>query len=278
MIHSPMTRDARSPFAMISIRRITKRFGELTAVNDLSLEIAAGEFFAFLGPNAAGKTTTIKMLAGLLRPTEGEIRIGGFDLQREPEKAKSLMAYVPDFPFLYDKLTAREFMQFVGDIFQMEREQIASRTEELFEKFHLGDYRGELTENLSHGTRQRLVIASALLHDPRVLVIDEPMVGLDPTHARIVKQEFRARSQAGMTIFLSTHQLAVAEELADRIGIIHRGRLIALGTVAELRQQAAEKGALENVFLSLIDAEEEEIQASRRKAPETSRDTSHREP
>ena len=187
------------------------------------LDVAPGEFFAFLGPNAAGKTTTIRMLTGLLKPTAGEIHIGGHHLLTQPEKAKALMAYVPDFPFLYDKLTAAEFMQFVGDIFRMERSTVARRTGELFEKFHLSDYYHELTENLSHGTRQRLVIASALLHDPAVFIIDEPMVGLDPTHARIVKQEFRERARAGMTLFLSTHQLSVAEEMADRIGIIHYG-------------------------------------------------------
>jgi ABC-2 type transport system ATP-binding protein len=241
---------------MISIRALGKHFGQLQAVDQLDLEIARGEFFAFLGPNAAGKTTTIRMLTGLLRPTTGEVRVGGFDMHREPEKAKALLAYVPDFPFLYDKLTAEEFMQFVGDIFRMDRPVIARRTGELFERFHLTAYRHELTENLSHGTKQRLVIASALLHAPEVLVIDEPMVGLDPMHARIVKQEFRERSRAGMTIFLSTHQLSVAEEVADRIGIIHHGRLIALGTVEELRQQSGEGGPLEKVFLTLIDAEE----------------------
>lgn len=241
---------------MISVRSVTKNYGDLTAVAGLDLEIAQGEFFAFLGPNAAGKTTTIKMLAGLLRPTAGAVFIGGYDMQREPEKAKALLAYVPDFPFLYDKLTASEFMQFVGDIFRLERAVIAQRTGALFEKFHLDEYYHELTENLSHGTRQRLVIASALLHDPKVFVIDEPMVGLDPMHARIVKQEFRERVQAGMTMFLSTHQLSVAEEIADRIGIIHHGKLIALGTVPELRTQAHEAGALESVFLSLIDQEE----------------------
>ncbi len=241
---------------MVFTQSLTKCFGGLTAVDGLSLDIKQGEFFAFLGPNAAGKTTTIKMLTGLLRPTSGEVRICGFDMQREPEKAKAQLAYVPDFPFLYDKLTAREFMQFVGDIFQIDRKVTMHRTEELFEKFHLTDYNHEIAENLSHGTRQRLVIASALLHEPKVLVIDEPMVGLDPTHARIVKQEFRARSQAGMTIFLSTHQLSVAEEVADRIGIINRGKLIALGTVDELRSQTHESGALEKIFLSLIDAEE----------------------
>ena len=175
---------------------------------------------------------------------------------REPGKAKELLAYVPDFPFVYDKLTAMEFMQFVGDIYRLDRPLIARRTDELFDKFHLDEYRHELTENLSHGTRQRLVIASALLHDPKVLVIDEPMVGLDPMHARIVKQELKERARAGTTMFLSTHQLSVAEEVADRVGIIHHGKLIALGTVAELRAQAHETGALEKVFLSLVDQEE----------------------
>ncbi len=241
---------------MIEARSLSKHFGALRAVDEIDLEIEAGEFFAFLGPNAAGKTTTIRMLTGLLRPTAGTVRIGGYDILREPEKAKALLAYVPDFPFLYDKLTAQEFMRFVGDIFRIERSMTAARTQELFEKFHLDEYRHELTENLSHGTRQRLVIASALLHEPRVFVIDEPMVGLDPTHARIVKQELRARCQAGMTLFLSTHQLSVAEEVADRIGIIHCGRIIACGTVEELRRQSGEDGALEKVFLSLIDQEE----------------------
>jgi len=247
---------SRYTSAVISVRALCKNYGQLVAVEGLDLEIPQGEFFAFLGPNAAGKTTTIKMLAGLLSPTSGQVAIGGFDMRREPEKAKALLAYVPDFPFLYDKLSAAEFMQFVGDIFRLERKVIAERTGELFEKFHLGEYYHELTENLSHGTRQRLVIASALLHDPKVLVIDEPMVGLDPMHARIVKQEFRERVQAGMTMFLSTHQLSVAEEVADRIGIIHHGKLIALGSVADLRAQAHEAGALEKVFLCLIDQEE----------------------
>ena len=241
---------------MISIRGLSKHFGDLRAVEGLDLEVSQGEFFAFLGPNGAGKTTTIKMLAGLLKPTGGSALVGGFDIQKEPEKAKAQLAYVPDFPFTYDKLTCIEFMNFVGDIFGIATADVDSRTDALFEKLHLHDYRHELTENLSHGTRQRLVISSALLHEPSVLVIDEPMVGLDPMHARIVKDEFRARASAGMTIFLSTHQLAVAEELADRIGIIHQGRLIALGTVAELRAASTDKGALESIFLSLVDAEE----------------------
>lgn len=241
---------------MISLRSLTKTFGALTAVDGLDLEIPQGEFFAFLGPNAAGKTTTIKMIVGLLKPTSGSVIVGGLDMSREPARAKAQLAYVPDFPFLYDKLTASEFMQFVGALYSMERSVLEERTHELFETFHLTDYYHELAENLSHGTRQRLVIASALLHDPKIFVIDEPMVGLDPMHARVVKQVFRERAKAGMTIFLSTHQLAVAEEVADRIGIIHEGRLIALGTVGELRAQTHEQGGLEKVFLSLIDAAE----------------------
>jgi ABC-2 type transport system ATP-binding protein len=242
---------------MIQTRGLSKKFGALTAVESLDLDVQQGEFFAFLGPNGAGKTTTIKMLAGLLKPSAGSASVAGFDVQKKPEEAKARLAYVPDFPYTYDKLSAVEFMQFVGDIFGLEPRVIEERMESLFDRFHLHDYRHELTENLSHGTRQRLVISSALLHDPKVLVIDEPMVGLDPMHARIVKDEFKERSRAGMTIFLSTHQLSVAEELADRVGIIHAGRLIALGTVEELRALSVAKGGLENVFLSLVDAEEQ---------------------
>lgn len=241
---------------MIQITHLSKHFGRLKAVDDLNLDIRQGEFFAFLGPNAAGKTTTIKMLTGLLRPTGGSCRIGGFDVQESPEAAKSVLSYVPDFPFLYDKLTAREFMQFVGDLFNMERALVAKRTDELFDKFGLDPFYHEITENLSHGTRQRLVISSALLHDPKVIIIDEPMVGLDPMHARIVKDELKERSRNGTTIFLSTHTLSVAEEMADRIGIINHGQLTALGTVEELRRQSAESGALEKVFLAIVDGEQ----------------------
>jgi len=237
---------------MITATKLTKHFGKLKAVDELDLEIAQGEFFCFLGPNAAGKTTTIKMLTGLIRPTSGSCAIGGHDVQSEPEAAKAILAYVPDFPFLYDKLTAREFMQFVGNLFNLDEKTASQRTGELFEKFHLEPSANELTENLSHGTRQRLALASALLHEPRVLIIDEPMVGLDPMHARIVKDELKARSRRGTTIFLSTHTLSVAEEMADRIGIINNGRLIALGAVEELKKQASRGGSLENVFLEIV--------------------------
>ncbi len=237
---------------MIRTRQLTKRFGALTAVDSLDLEIAQGEFFCFLGPNGAGKTTTIKMLAGLLRPTAGAVEVAGFDMLRKPLAAKAAISYVPDFPFLYDKLTASEFFRFVGGIFDMEPGVVEERRETLFSQLHLIETAGEPIESLSHGTRQRLVIASALLHDPRVLIIDEPMVGLDPAHARIVKDEFKRRSRAGMTVFLSTHTLSVAEEMADRVGIIRRGRLAACGTVAELRTASQQEGALEQVFLSVV--------------------------
>lgn len=242
---------------MIQAHQLRKSFGSLTAVEGLDLDVTQGEFFAFLGPNAAGKTTTIKMLTGLLKPSGGSATVAGFDIQKNPTEAKRLISYVPDFPFLYDKLTPREFLRFVGELYEMDKGDIGTRGDALFEQFHLGEYHNELIENLSHGTRQRVAIAAALLHDPQVLIIDEPMVGLDPMHARIVKDEFKARSRAGCTIFLSTHTLSVAEEMADRIGIIHHGRLIALGTVDELRRQNVEAGGvLEKIFLSLIDADE----------------------
>jgi ABC-2 type transport system ATP-binding protein len=238
---------------MIEIEQLTKDFGNLRAVDHLNLSLPQGEFFAFLGPNGAGKTTTIKMLAGLLRPTEGRAVICGHDIQKEPEAAKAKISYVPDFPFLYEKLTPAEFMRFTGELFEMDRGTITRDTAALFEKLHLEEHAHRQIEGLSHGTRQRVVLASALLHRPKALIIDEPMVGLDPTHARIVKDELKERSRNGVPIFLSTHTLSVAEEIADRVGIISKGRLIALGTVEELRMQSARSGALENVFLKLIE-------------------------
>ncbi|HZO84535.1 MAG TPA: ABC transporter ATP-binding protein [Verrucomicrobiae bacterium] len=236
---------------MIELIRIVKKFGDLVAVNDLSLNVARGEFFAVLGPNAAGKTTTIKVLTGLIKATSGSAKVGGFDVQQQPLEARKLMAYVPDFPFLYEKLTPWEFIRFTGQLFGMQDSVIRANGEELIARFNLEQYVNKGIEGLSHGTRQRVAIVSALLHDPQVFVIDEPMVGLDPQHTRIVKDILKERSRAGMTIFLSTHQLSVAEELADRIGIIHKGRLIAVGTPDDLRKQSGETGALEQVFLNL---------------------------
>ena len=236
---------------MIELIHIVKKFGDLVAVNDLSLTVGRGEFFAVLGPNAAGKTTTIKVVTGLIKASSGAAKVGGFDVQEQPLEARKIMAYVPDFPFLYDKLTPWEFFRFTGQLFGMADEVIRTQGEELIARFNLEQYVNKSIEGLSHGTRQRVAIVSALLHDPQVFVIDEPMVGLDPQHARIVKDTLKERSRAGMTVFLSTHQLSVAEELADRIGIIHKGRLIAVGTPDELRRQSGEAGALEQVFLSL---------------------------
>jgi ABC-2 type transport system ATP-binding protein len=236
---------------MIDLSHITKKFGELVAVNDLSLQVGQGEFYAVLGPNAAGKTTTIKILTGLIKPTAGRALLAGFDVQRHPLEIRKRLAYVPDFPFLYDKLTPWEFLRFTGQIFRMEEARILRQGQELVERFNLGAYVNKPIEGLSHGTRQRVALVSALLHDPAVLVIDEPMVGLDPHHSRVVKDVLKERSRAGVTIFLSTHQLTVAEELADRIGIIHQGRLIAEGTPQELRRQSGAEGPLEQTFLAL---------------------------
>src|ERR1035437_379198 len=241
--------------AMIQLDHLIKKFGDLTAVNDVSLKIGRGEFFAMLGPNAAGKTTTIKLLTGLMKPTSGCARIAGFDIQAQPLEARRRMAYVPDFPFLYDKLTAWEFFRFTGQLFQLDAARIKKNAQELVARFHLGEFADRALEGLSHGTRQRVAIVSALLHDPEVFVIDEPMVGLDPQHGRIVKDVLKERSLAGMTVLVSTHQLSIAEEMADRIGIIHDGKLIAVGNRDELRRQSGRSGQLEEIFLSLTAGE-----------------------
>ena len=236
---------------MIELVHLVKKFGGLVAVNDVTLAIPRGEFFAMLGPNAAGKTTTLKILAGLMKPTAGCARVCGFDAQAEPIEARRRLAYVPDFPFLYDKLTAWEFFRFTGQLFGMTDAQIEMNGRELIARFHLADFANLPLESLSHGTRQRVAIVSALLHQPEVFVIDEPMVGLDPQHARVVKDVFKERSRAGMTVLMSTHELSVAEEMADRIGIILGGKLIAVGTRDELRKLSGTSGPLEDVFLTL---------------------------
>ncbi len=240
---------------MIELIHLVKKFGELVAVNDLSLTVGRGEFFAVLGPNAAGKTTTIKILTGLIKPTSGQARIAGFDVQTQSMEARRRLAYVPDFPFLYDKLTPWEFFRFTGQLFQMPEERIQAAGRELIERFNLEPYVSQPIEGLSHGTRQRVAIVSALMHDPEVFVIDEPMIGLDPQHARVVKDLLKERSLAGMTVLVSTHQLSVAEEMADRVGIVHQGRLVAVGTPEELRQQSGASGALEQAFLALTSSE-----------------------
>lgn len=240
---------------MIRTEDLTKHFGETVAVDRLSLEIPKGEFFAFLGPNGAGKTTTIRMITGLLRPSRGSVRIAGHDVRHAPEDAKRHVGYIPDRPFLYEKLTAREYLRFVAHLYRVPPSAAEPRINEWLETFSLTDRAEEFIESYSHGMRQKLVFAAAFLHQPDVYIIDEPMVGLDPAGARLVKNLLKKETTNGRTVFLSTHTLSVAEELADRIGIIHRGRLAAIGTLEELRRQArAAHLGLEELFLLLTDA------------------------
>ena len=248
---------------MIELTHLVKEFGDLTAVDDLSLTVGKGEFFAVLGPNAAGKTTTIKMLVGLIAPTTGTAKVCGYDVQTEPIEVRKRLAYVPDFPFLYDKLTPWEFLRFTGQLFHMSEKDIETRTRDLIPRFSLEPYLRKNIESLSHGTRQRIAIVSALMHNPEVFVLDEPMVGLDPHHQYILKEVLKERAAEGMTVFLSTHQLSVAEEVADRIGIVHMGKLVAVGTEEELHNLGGEDNAeLEATFLALT-REESDVAVQR---------------
>ena len=241
---------------MIELQNLVKEFGDLTAVDDLSLTVPTGEFFVVLGPNAAGKTTTIKMLVGLITPTRGQVKVCGLDVQRDPMEVRRRLAYVPDFPFLYDKLTPWEFFRFTGQLFHMSEEKIQRQTRELIPRFNLKPYLDKRIESLSHGTRQRIAIVSALMHEPEVFVLDEPMVGLDPHHQYVLKEVLKQCAQAGMSIFLSTHQLSVAEDVADRVGIIHMGKLVAVGTNEELAAMGGQGNpALEETFLALTQEE-----------------------
>jgi len=234
---------------MIEVRQVTKTFGRKRAVDRLDLEVRAGELFAFLGPNGAGKTTTMKMVCGLLAPSVGEVRVGG--VSASSQQARQLIAYVPDQPYLYEKLTGREFLRFVVAMYGLEPRRAARRTAELIATFEMDDYIDELCEGYSQGMKQRVVFASALVHDPRVLVVDEPLVGLDPRSARIVKDLFVAQARSGVAVLMSTHLLSIAEELADTIGIIDRGRMLLQGTLAEVRERAQMHGPLEDLFLKL---------------------------
>jgi ABC-2 type transport system ATP-binding protein len=237
---------------MIKLENVSKAYGTRTAVQDLSLDIAAGELFAFLGPNGAGKTTTIKMMCGLLFPSAGRVLIGGFDMQHDGDRARPLISYVPDQPYLYEKLTGREFLQFVADMYGLSPGDARERMAWVIEQFELESFVDDLTERYSHGMRQRTVFAAALVHKPRVLIVDEPTVGLDPHSVRQLKDLLRRQANQGTTVFLSTHTLDLAQELADRIGIVQKGRLISCGTFEEIRRQAAVDGNLEDVFLTLV--------------------------
>ncbi len=241
---------------MIKMNNLTKRYGRTLAVDRLSLSVESGEIFGFIGPNGAGKTTTIRMLAGVLIPTEGEVVIGGVSMAREPVAAKRAIGFIPDRPFLYEKLTGMEFLRFSADLYGVGDGLFREKAEKLLIRFSLYDWADELIEAYSHGMRQRLVIASALLHDPRVIIVDEPMVGLDPAGIRLVKDLLKELARQGTTVFMSTHTLTIAEDLCNRIGVIHRGRLIALGTTRDLRGTASlERGDLEEVFLRLTGEE-----------------------
>ncbi len=245
---------------MISIRGLNKVFGKTRAVVDLDLEVRQGELFGFLGPNGAGKTTTIKILNGLLEPTSGQVLMKGFDIHNESREVKRITGYVADRPFLYEKLTGIEFMHFMGGLYGLDKKSCDAQGQEFLELFDLVDVADELVEGYSHGMKQKLVISSVLLHRPEIFVVDEPMVGLDPKSARKLKNLFRKLCEKGVTVFLSTHTLAVAEALCDRVGIIQTGRLLALGSVGELRSMAESPFSdLEEIFLKLTEEGDEPL-------------------
>jgi ABC-2 type transport system ATP-binding protein len=238
---------------MIELHELTKDFGTTIAVNKLSLNVAAGEIYGFIGPNGAGKTTTIRMMGGILAPTSGKIIIGGLDMGIDPVTAKMMIGFVPDRPFLYEKLTGMEFLHFSADLYAVNPDIFPQKAEQLLRQFALWDWANEIIEAYSHGMKQRLIIASALLHDPRILIIDEPMVGLDPAAVHMVKDIFKDLARRQITIFISTHTLSIAEDLCDRIGVIHKGMLLAQGNVSELRHIAKlGEARLEDVFLTII--------------------------
>ena len=237
---------------MIEFTKVTRRYGTKPAVTDLDLSVPGGELFALLGPNGAGKTTTIKMMVGLLQPSSGKVSICGYDVTTETRQANRHLGYVPDEPQLYDKLTGREFLNFVADMHGLDRVETASRMLREVENFDLASFIDDRTDTYSHGMKQRLALAAALLHDPQVLVVDEPTVGLDPRSVRTVKDLLRAKARRGMTIFMSTHSLSVVEEIADRIGILVNGRMKFLGTLADLRRHLSQQHeSLEQLYLEL---------------------------
>jgi ABC-2 type transport system ATP-binding protein len=244
---------------MIELQNLTKKFGSFTAVDDVTLTIPSGEFFGFLGPNGAGKTTTIKMMTGLFNPTSGKIHLNGIDVVKNPFEAKSTFGYIPDHPYLYDKLTGREFIYYMGGLYNMERTSLKENVDRVIDLLELASWVDKKTEDYSQGMRQRVTFASAFVHNPKTIIIDEPMVGLDPRSARIVKDTLKKRSKEGVSIFMSTHILEMVEELCDRVGIIHNGKMIMVDTRENLRAQKAKyDGKLESVFLELTKEEIEE--------------------
>jgi ABC-2 type transport system ATP-binding protein len=237
---------------LIRLNRLTKRYGKFTAVDGIDLVIPSGELFGFLGPNGAGKTTTFRMIAGILRPTSGTVEIGGIDVAQRPLEAKARLGFIPDRPFVYDKLTGGEFLRFAAALYGQQGDAVERRIDELLELFELNRWKDELTESYSHGMRQKLIISGALVHRPEVIVVDEPMVGLDPKSARLLKDLFRQFVDRGGTVLMSTHTLEVAETMCDRIAIVHGGKIVANGTMSEVQTQtASEDLGLEELFLKL---------------------------
>jgi ABC-2 type transport system ATP-binding protein len=237
---------------MIELTDLTKKYGEFAAVNDLNLCVKKGEVFGFIGPNGAGKTTTIKMMGGILEPTNGMVKIAGIDMRQAPEMAKSKIGFIPDRPYLYEKLTGMEFLRFTADLYRVSEEAFEKTAIKILKDFSLEERADELVESYSHGMKQRLIMSAALLHDPEVIIVDEPMVGLDPAAIMMVKNLFRKLAGRGVTVFMSTHTLKVAEETCDRIGVINKGRLIAMGTTQELQREAnITEADIERVFLNL---------------------------
>jgi ABC-2 type transport system ATP-binding protein len=238
---------------MIKISELTKDYGTTLAVNKLSLHVRAGEIYGFIGPNGAGKTTTIRMMGGILSPTSGSIFIGGRDMAKDPVSGKKMIGFVPDRPFLYQKLTGMEFLKFSADLYHVNPDSFPQRAKNLLQQFALWDWADELIEAYSHGMKQRLIIAAALLHDPQILIIDEPMVGLDPEAVHMVKDIFKELAAQNITVFISTHTLSIAEDLCHRIGLIHKGSLLAEGNLEELKRIAKlGEARLEEVFLTII--------------------------
>ena len=241
---------------MIELKDLTKKYGDFKAVNDLNLCVKKGEVFGFIGPNGAGKTTTIKMMSGILQPTRGRVFISGINMQDAPEKAKNKIGFIPDRPYLYEKLSGIEFLKFTADLYGVSEKTFQASAYRILEDFSLADWADELVESYSHGMKQRLIMSAALLHDPEVIIVDEPMVGLDPAAIMMVKKLFRTLAKQGVTVFMSTHTLKVAEETCDRIGVINKGRLIATGTTQELQRAAnVSEADLEQVFLKLTNHE-----------------------
>ena len=237
---------------MIRLKGLTKRYGSFTAVNGIDLSVEPGELFGFLGPNGAGKTTTLRMIAGILRPTAGVITVGGKDIRTNALAVKAKLGYIPDRPYVYDKLTGAEFLRFVASLYGQEGEGVESRIDELLELFELTPWRDELTESYSHGMRQKVIISSALVHRPEVIVVDEPMVGLDPRSAWLLKDVLRTFADGGGTALVSTHTLELAESLCDRLAVVDKGKVVASGSIDDLRRAASsETAGLEEIFLKI---------------------------